>query len=130
MNRISSPIKAWLIANVALATICFTAIVSGCHSTPSTIAYKGEVATDAAVRSAMVGWGAYVAAKHPGTNSEAKVRDAFNLYKQAQLTLIDATAAFASNPTNSTPVQAATSVVVAAQANLVNLISSITNTIH
>lgn len=123
----NSPIRLVLTTIATIGVCCLLALsFTACNTTPATIAYKGEVATDASVRSAMIGWGGYVALKHPGTNDEQRVKNAFNLYKQAQLTLIDATAALASNPTNATPVQAAQNVVAAAQVNLVNLISALT----
>ena len=106
---------------------CLAVTLTGCNSTPSTVAYKGEVATDAAVITAMTGWGAYVTAKQPGAATEQKVFAAFEIYKAAQLTLIDATASLAANPTNTVPLQAAENAVAASQLDLINLIASLTN---
>lgn len=104
-------------------------LVDGCSTSQTTTAYKGEAATDLSVKTALTGWGFYVAAKHPGTNAEETVLQAFKVYKAAELTLIDATASLASNPTNTSPVVAAQNAVAASQVSLVNLISSLTNAI-
>lgn len=78
----------------------------------------------------MTGWGAYVAAKHPGTNVEQKVFTAFQLYQNAELSLVQASAAVASStnadgsPQSTVQAKAALD---AAQLYLVNLITSLTN---
>ncbi len=129
--KIPTQIKATLALFAVIATICLVSLLAnGCGSTPTAIAYKGEVATDAAVRTAMVGWGAYVAAKHPGTNAEQKVLNAFRLVKQSELVLLDATESLALSPTNTAPLVAAQNAVAASEVNLQKLISSLTNSVH
>lgn len=110
-------------------SLCLLPILAaiGCTTDQTTAAYKGANASDLAVTAAMTGWGAYVATVHPGTNAEFKVFTAFNSYKQAELALVDATASLASNPTNTAPAVAAQNALAAAQLDLVNLISSLTN---
>jgi hypothetical protein len=117
---------------MVLAVIVATGVVAGalltaCSTSQTTAAYKGEVATQTAVAAAMTGWGVYVGMYHPGTNEEQKVFDAFQIYKQSELLLIDSTASLANNPTNTTTSQAALNAVAAAQLDLLNLITSLTN---
>ncbi len=102
---------------------------AGCSTTQTTVAYKGEAATDLAVKTAMTGWGTYVALKHPDTASELQVFNAFEAYKAAELALIDATASLASNPTNTPALNAAQNAVAASQADLIKLISTLTNSL-
>lgn len=116
----------WVVALI-LATGLTAAGLLGCSTNQTTAAYKGEVATDTAIATAMSGWGAYVSLYHPGTNTEQKVFDAFALYKQSEITLIDATASLAGNPTNTAPQQAALNAVAATQLDLLNLITTLTN---
>jgi hypothetical protein len=116
----------WFAASLA----CVAWVFIGCSTTQTTAAYKAEAATDVTVQAAMTGWGTYVQLYQPGTNAEQKVLDAFNLYRQSQLALVDATASLASNPTNTAPLQAAENAVAASQLDLINLIGSLTNTLH
>lgn len=104
-------------------------LFEGCSTNQSTIAYKSEVAGDLAVKTAMTGWGFYVANYHPGTNAELRVLHGFNVVKAAELTVVDATASLAANPTNTAPLVSAQNALAASQASLVTLISSLTNTI-
>lgn len=127
--KIPTPIKA------VLAIICLTGfigacgILGGCSTNQTTTAYKGEVVGDTAVKTAMTGWGIYVQMYQPGTNAEQKVLNAFNLVRASELTVVDATASLAQNPTNTAPLQAAENALAASQADLVVLIGSLTNAI-
>ncbi len=106
------------------------ALAWGCSTNQTTVTYKAEVATDGGVRAAMIGWGGYVAAQHPGTNSELKVLAAFRTVKASELALVDATASLAADATNTNAVTAAQNALTAAQVDLVNLIGSLTNNPH
>jgi len=62
----------------------------GCSSTPQQIAYQSAGTTVVTVDTAMNLWGAYVAAKQPGTNAEQTVKDAYGKYQAAMAALCDA----------------------------------------
>lgn len=102
-------------------------LLTGCSTNQTTTAYKGEVVGDTGVKTAMTGWGVYVQLYKPGTNAEQKVLNSFNLVRAAELTLVDATASLAQNPTNTAPLQAAENALAASQVDLVTLIGSLTN---
>jgi hypothetical protein len=103
--------------------VCLAGLLwAGCNTTQQTVAYKAETATDLAVTTAMVGWGAYVATEHPGTNAEQTVLNAFEATKTAELAVVDATAA-----TNTTPLATAQTVLSESQAALLKIISIYTN---
>ncbi len=114
----------WFLCSLA----CIAWMFAGCSTTQTELAFKTEQAADLTVQTAMTGWGTYVALEHPGTNTEAKVLAAFNIYKNAELALVDATASLASEPTNTAPLTAAQSALAASQASLLSLITSLTNT--
>lgn len=112
----------WTMASgLALCTVL------GCSTNAQKVTYQAVTGTDATVRTAMTGWGAYVSYAHPGTNTELKVKQAFDSYRAGELAVIDATSALASNPGATNAVQAALIMEQAAQADLLNLISQLTN---
>lgn len=113
--------------------ICFLlccGLFTACQTPPATIAYKSESAADIAVISAMSGWGAYVAAAHPGVAAELKVKAAFEKTQAAEIALIDATSAWvrlspASGGSTAPPdVIAAQAAFSQATASLVTLVQS------
>jgi hypothetical protein len=114
-----------LLAIIGLAgALC---CIEACSSNQQTAAYKAASATDAAVRGAMTGWGAYVAVAQPGTNTEARVFQAFSIYQAAELAVIDASSALATNPAATNAVTSALVIQQSAGADLLALITSITN---
>ena len=98
-----------------------------CSTNQTTAAFKGETASDLTVTTALAGWGAYVAAEHPGTNAEQQVFAAFKVTQSAELALIDATTALASNPAATNSATAAQNAFAASQLDFVNLVQSLTN---
>jgi hypothetical protein len=126
--KISTSDKVFYGMMLAFASIMVSVMLfGGCSTNQTTAAYKGEVVTDTAVKTAMTGWGVYVQLYHPGTNAETQVLHAFNSMRAAELTVVDATESLASNPTNTAPLQAAENALAASQADLVTLIGSLTN---
>lgn len=99
----------------------------GCGTTAQTAAQTSVVATDASVRTAMVGWGVYVALKNPGTNAEQKVYTAFYQVKAGELAVVSAARAIGTN-TDLTLLEATTLAYAASKSNLLTIIGSITNT--
>jgi hypothetical protein len=117
-----------LVAALMAGAVAAGLLAEGCSSTAQSNSFKAATATDAAVRAAMIGWGAYVTVAKPGTNSETQVRNAFDIYRSAELAVIDATSAVSTNATATNALNAALIAEAAAQADLVNLVSSLTNT--
>lgn len=119
-------LPSFLICSLLLISLMF----SGCATPPATIAYKTESAADIAVISAMSGWGAYVAASHPGVATELKVKAAFEKTQAAEIALIDATSAWvrlspaAGGSTAPPDVIAAQAAFSQATASLVTLVQS------
>lgn len=101
----------------------------GCSTSQTSNTYKASVAGDQAVRLAMTGWGVYVGQKHPGTNTELQVFNAFQAVKAGEILVLNATASLASNPTNTAPLAAAENALAATQSSFISLISSITNAV-
>jgi hypothetical protein len=76
---------------------------SGCSTTPQQAAYQGAGTTVVSVDTAMKLWGAYVASNHPGTNTEAAVKSAYEKYQASMAVVCDAGAAYsATGGTNAT----------------------------
>lgn len=114
---------------VAVAVLVAVAafVTASCTTNQQTTAYNAAGATDAAVRTAMIGWGAYVSVAHPGTNTELTVRNAFLAYRNSELAVIDATEAVSTNPQATNLLNAAVIAERAAQADLLNIIKAYTN---
>lgn len=118
--------KKFITALSASLTVILMVLI-GCSTNQVTTAYKVEGATDIAVRAAMSGWNLYVGMKHPGTNAELQVMHAFKTVQAAEVTVVDATASLAANPTNTAPLLAAQNAFSASIQNLNTLITTITN---
>lgn len=106
-----------------------TSLIEGCTTNQQATAFNVAGATDAGVRTAMVGWNAYVSVAHPSSNVEITVRNSFNTYKSAELAVIDATEAVSTNSTATNFLSAAVIAEQAAQADLLKIISTYTNSI-
>lgn len=104
--------------------------ISGCSTSAQQTAYKSVAGSDATVRAAMISWGGYVSAYHPGTNAEQRVKTAFDAYKNAELAAIDACAALSTNGANTNALTAAFTAEQAAQGDLLNIINTFTNSTH
>lgn len=112
---------------VFIAALGLSASIVGCSTNSQQAAYKGVSGSDAAVRVAMIGWGSYVSAAHPAAATEQQVKNAFDAYRNAELAVIDASAALSTNGGNTNTLTAAFIAEQAAQSDLVNLINSLTN---
>ncbi len=112
-----------------LSLLLIPLLFSGCGTTPQKATFNTAAGTDATVRLAMTGWGAYVATAHPGTNIEAQVQSYFGMYQQAEIATIKAGAALLNNPAATNVFSSAVIAETAAQSNLITLISSITNAV-
>lgn len=121
--------KKTILAATLISTLLFWGFLTGCSTTAQQASYNTAGATDAAVRTAMVGWGAYVSVAHPSTNVELTVRNSFNTYKSAELAVIDASAAVQTNSTATNLLSAAIVAEQAAQSGLLTIIASYTNSL-
>jgi hypothetical protein len=78
---------------VTLVTFCSIVLLVGCSSllkTTQTTSSTAKVTAEAAMRS----WGRYVEQFHPPVSQELAVQKAFDTYKAAQLTMLDAAIAY------------------------------------
>lgn len=108
-----------------LASASFT--LTGCGSTPQKIAYQAAGTTVVTVDTAMSGWGAYVAVKHPGTNEEMTVKNAYEKYQASMAVVCDAGAAYsATGGTNATATAAFNQAIANSSQNLTDLEKLIT----
>ena len=105
-------------------------VVPGCSTSQQAATYKATLATDAAVRTAMIGWGAYVTANHPGTNAEMQVYKAFQIYKSSAVVVLEATENLTTNTAATNAWTQAVAVEQSAQAGLISMISTLTNSAH
>jgi hypothetical protein len=76
------------------AGIALAGLATGCK-TANTAAYKATGAVVVTVDAAMSAWGDYVRTSHPPVAQEIAVKDAFEKYKAAALTVTSAGAAHA-----------------------------------
>lgn len=84
----------WLIAVlIALGALSYAA-TSGCKTKPENVAYRTSGAAHVTAIAALKAWSDYVSLNHPPVEQEKKVQAAFDSYKKAQLTLLDATKAY------------------------------------
>lgn len=106
-----------------LAITCLFAVV-GCNTPAVVVAYKAESTAVVTIDTAMLAWGDYVSAHHPGPIHEQKVMDAFNHYKLCALAVVDASKAFAesSSPDDKTKLNAA---LAAASASLADVLAAV-----
>ncbi len=84
MNR--QPVLILLLTLAALSW-------SACQS-PERTAYRASKTAHITATAALKAWGDYVTAHKPPVDQERKVQKAFDTYKAAQLTLLDATKAY------------------------------------
>ncbi|MDE3068615.1 MAG: hypothetical protein KGJ60_13855 [Verrucomicrobiota bacterium] len=95
--------KAGGILQVLLAAFAAGFLSAGCASTPQQTIYRAAGSSVVSVDAAMKLWDAYVAANHPGTNAEKRVKSDFERYQSAMSVALDAGAAYAATSgTNST----------------------------
>jgi hypothetical protein len=101
-------------------------MLMGCRN-PETVAYKSSKTAHITATAALKAWRDYVAAKHPPVEQEKKVQAAWDTYKAAQLTLLDATKAYmaAGSPPPATAQQKFDQALVAGAAALADLIGLI-----
>lgn len=125
IKKYSAPLICFAFLAVATVAACIT----GCTTSQQATAFNAAGATDAGVRTAMVGWGAYVSVVHPSSNVEITVRNSFNTYKSAELAVIDATEAVSTNSAATNFLSAAVIAEQAAQADLLTIIASYTNSL-
>lgn len=102
--------------------------IQGCSSTPTTTAFNASTATDAAVRTAMTGWGLYVAAEHPSSNSEQQVWMAFESVKAGEIAVLQAESQLATNSSATNLLVTAENALGASISGLTNVINALTNT--
>jgi hypothetical protein len=119
-------------ACVAILIACFaaTAVITcfeGCSTSQQTAAYQSASGLDASVRLAMTGWGAFVAVKHPSTNEEFQVLQAFNAVKTAELGVIDTETQLSTNALATNAVVTSGIILSNAQVTLLKTISQFTN---
>ncbi len=101
---------------------------NGCASTPQQATYQAAGTTVVSVDAAMNLWGAYVAAKHPSTNVEAQVENAYDKYQASMAVVCDAGAAYAATGgTNATASAALSQAVVNSSQELTDLENLITS---
>jgi hypothetical protein len=82
---------------VVLFSACFA--ITGCQSSPQTVAYQSAGTLSAAVPVAMAAWDAYVKAGLSTTNQEIAVRADYEKYQAAFAVACDAGAIYAARTT-------------------------------
>ncbi len=99
----------------------------GCKSTPETIAYRTSKTAHITATAALHAWADYVAAKNPPVSQEKAVQAAWDKYRSAQLTLLDATKAYmsAGNPAPASAQEKFDAALAAAGAALADLVQLI-----
>lgn len=118
-----------IIATSLLAAAILASALVGCTTSQVNVAYKSSIAADIGVKASLAGWNVYVGLKHPGTNAEIQVLNLFKTVKQAEITLVDAEASLAANPTNTAPYEAALAVYQATATDFSAVIASLTNSL-
>jgi len=102
------------------------ATLSGCATAQQT-AYKSEGAAIITVDAAMSAWGDYVRAGKADAITQAKVKQAYDLYFKAMQVNRDATLAYVANKTDAGPAQASLIAVSASAGDLIALVQQIIN---
>lgn len=121
------PALATVLVASGLVCVGLTAI-QGCSTTATTTAFNASTATDAAVRTAMTGWGLYVAAEHPSSNSEQQVWMAFESVKAGEVAVLQAESQLATNSSATNLLVTAENALGASISGLTNVINALTNT--
>lgn len=114
---------------VAVSFCVMPLVITSCGTTGQQVAMQTSSASDAGVRLAMVGWGAYVQQAHPGTNAETQVLLAFKTVKNAELGVIDASSELATNAMATNQAVAAQIILSNANAFLLKTIATYTNSV-
>lgn len=104
------------------------AAIDGC-STAATSTYQGVATTQVAGQTALDAWNRAIPIVHPSTNTQYKVRSAFNKWKSGMIVVCDAGAAYSAgaSTTNAPALEAALEYAIASSAqdktDFLNLLS-------